>query len=131
MQLDNTTILPADDPAASEQLFKSLMDAHDVVCVIVFGNDGTAEQAIQSANVRAAVAPAGFARKAVWMQDASQWSNLKKYVKSGAINVDSVDPTKLIALGTSLSDKAESSVPTSKTPDFIVMELAFVQASKA
>ena len=130
MQLNNTTILPSDTPAAAEQLFKSLMQEQDVICVIVFGNDSKAQQAIKSADVRAAVAPAGFKRKAVWMTDTSLWSNLKKYVKNGAIKVDDVDPSKLIALGISLTDKAESSVDTTKTPDFIVMELAFIQAGK-
>ena len=129
MQLDNTTVLPADDPDQAEQLFKSLMSKSNVVYLIIFGNTSVSEQAIQSANVRAGVAPAGFTRHAVWMQDSSQWSTLKQYVKSGAISVDSVDPSKIIALGTSLKNKAQSSIPTSKTPDFITMELAFVQAS--
>ena len=130
MDLNNTTVLPSDKPDEAEQLFKSLMAEQDVVCLIVFGNDATAEQAIQSANLRAAVAPAGFKRRAVWMADTNQWSNLKRYVKNGAIKVDEVDPDNLIALGVSLKDKAESLVDRSKTPDFIVMELAFVQASK-
>ena len=130
MDLNNTTVLPSDKPDEAEQLFKSLMAEQDVVCLIVFGNDATAEQAIQSANLRAAVAPAGFKRRAVWMADTNQWSNLKRYVKNGAIKVDEVDPDNLIALGVSLKDTAESLVDRSKTPDFIVMELAFVQASK-
>lgn len=130
MDLNNTTVLPSDKPDEAEQLFKSLMAEQDVVCLIVFGNDATAEQAIQSANLRAAVAPAGFKRRAVWMADTNQWSNLKRYVKNGAIKVDEVDPDNLIALGVSLKDKAESLIDRSKTPDFIVMELAFVQASK-
>lgn len=130
MQLNNTTILPADSPATAEKLFKSLIQEQDVICLIVFGNDSVAEQAIQSADVRAAVAPAGFKRRAVWMTDSSLWTNLKGYVKDGSIKVADVNPDNLIALGISLTDKAASSVDKSKTPDFIVMELAFVQASK-
>lgn len=130
MQLNNTTVLPSDTPAIAEQLFKSLIEEQDVICVIVFGNNSVAQQAIKSADVRASVAPAGFKRRAVWMTDISLWSTLKTYVKSGTIDVNTVDPSQLIALGISLTDKAESSVDTSKTPDFIIMELAFIAASK-
>ena len=131
MQLDNTTVLPADSPDEAEELFKALFNKPDHIYLVIFGNDKVSEEAVQCANVRAGVAPAGFVRRAVWMQDSGQWTSLKKYVKNGgAIALDSVDPAKLIALGISLQDKAECCVDTSKTPDFITMELAFVQASK-
>lgn len=130
MTLNNTITLSTTDPAQAEQDFKSLIEEKDVITVIVFGNTAVSQQAIQSADVRAGSAPAGFKRKAVWMQDTSQWSSLKKYLKNGSIAVSSVNPGNLIAIGVSLSDKIDAEVPTSKTPDFIVMELAFVQASQ-
>ncbi len=131
MELKNTTVLPTDDLAQAEQLFKSLMSDSETICAIIFGDDSVSQQAVQSANVRAAVSPAGFKRRAVWMSDIDQWASLKKHVNDGNITVDSVDPKNLIALGTSLKAKAESSVDTSKTPDFITMELVFADASKA
>lgn len=130
MTLNNTITLSSTDSAQAEQAFKSLMQEKDVITVLVFGNTAVSQQAIQSADVRAGSAPAGFKRKAVWMQNTSQWDTLKKYVKSGSIAVSSVDPAKLTAIGISLSDKVDSEVPNTKTPDFIVMELAFVQASQ-
>ncbi len=130
MQLNNTTILPSDSPDVAEQLFKSLIDEQDVVCVIVFGNGPVAQKAIKSADVRAALSPAGFKRRAVWMTDIALWANLKSYLNSGAVKVDSIDPSNLIAIGVSLTDKVEMEMPTSKTPDFIAMEFAFVTSSK-
>lgn len=130
MTLNNTITLSTTDPAQAEQDFQSLIEEKDVITVIVFGNTAVSQQAIQSADVRAGSAPAGFKRKAVWMQDTSQWDSLKKYLKDGSIAVSSVNPGNLTAIGVSLSDKIDAEVPTSKTPDFIVMELAFVQASQ-
>ncbi|MCE7993555.1 MAG: hypothetical protein HEP71_16325 [Roseivirga sp.] len=130
MTLNNTITLSSTDASQAEQDFKSLIAEKDVITVIVFGNTAVSQQAIQSADVRAGSAPAGFKRKAVWMQDTSQWDTLKKYLKNGTIAVSSVNPGNLIAIGVSLSDKIDAEVPTSKTPDFIVMELAFVQASQ-
>ncbi|GAB5527272.1 MAG: hypothetical protein Roseis2KO_51440 [Roseivirga sp.] len=130
MSLNNTITLSTTDPAQAEQTFKSLMEEKDVITVIVFGNTAVSQQAIKSADVRAGSAPAGFKRKAVWMQDTSLWNSVKQYVKDGSIAVSSVDPANLIAIGVSLKDKIDAQVPTSKTPDFIVMELAFVQASQ-
>lgn len=129
MQLNNTLTLSAANASQAAQLFKSVIDEKDIISVIVFGNNTTSQQAIQSADVRAASAPAGFKRKAIWMQEISLWNTVKGDLKDGAIKVSSVDPANLIAIGVSLNDKIESSVDTSKTPDFIVMELAFVQAS--
>lgn len=130
MTLNNTITLSSTDTAQAEQDFKSLMQEKDVISVIVFGNTAVSQQAIQSADMRASAAPAGFKRKAVWMQDTSLWTSLKQYVKDGSVSVSSVDPSNLIAIGISLEDKIESEVPTTKTPDFIIMELAFVQASQ-
>jgi len=130
MPLNNTTILPSDSPEEAEQLFKSLIDEKDVVCVIVFGNDSVAQTAIKNADVRAALSPAGFKRRAVWMQSTGLWDNVKSYLKNGAVKVNSIDPANLIAIGVSLSDKVEMEMPTSKTPDFIAMEFAFVTSSK-
>jgi hypothetical protein len=129
MQLNNTLTLSAANASQAAQLFKSVIDEKDVISVIVFGNNATSQQAIQSADLRAGSAPAGFKRKAIWMQDTSLWNTVKGDLKDGAIKVSNVDPANLIAIGVSLKDKIESSVDTSKTPDFIVMELAFVQAS--
>lgn len=129
MQLNNTITLSSTDASQAEQFFKSLMQKADTIKVIVFGNTAVSQQAIQTADVRAGSAPAGFTRKAVWMQDASQWDSLKQYVKNGSITVSSVNPADLIAVGVSMSNKIESQV-ASQTPDFIIMELAFAQASQ-
>jgi len=130
MQLNHTITLSSTDAAQAEQLFKSLMEQADTIKIIVFGNTAVSQQAIQSADLRAGSAPAGFTRKAAWMQDPTQWDSLKQYVKNGSIKVNSVSTSNLTAIGVSMSNKIESEVSTSKTPDFLIMELAFVQASQ-
>ena len=131
MSLDNTTTLAPGDAAKAESLFKAQIDKKDTINVIVFGNDATAQEAINNANIRAAVAPAGFPRHAIWMQDPTIWPACKKHLKNGSMQVDHVDTANTIAIGCSLSNKLETSVASTQVPDLIVMELAFVQASKA
>jgi hypothetical protein len=131
MELNHTTTLSATDAAQSEQLFKSVMAEDDLIKVIVFGNTDVSQQAIKSADVRAGAAPAGFKRRAIWMQDVSQWTTLKQHVKDGSIAVNTIDPANFTAIGITMSNKLAAEVPSAKTPDFIIMELAFVKASQA
>lgn len=130
MVLNNTLILPGDNPALSQKLLTSLIQGQDKVILIIFGKDARAEDAIQKADVRASAIVSGISRKAVWMQDTGMITFLKTLLKSGAdFNVGDIDPASQIGISVSMTDVLKDLIPQNPAPDFVRMELAFMNAS--
>jgi hypothetical protein len=129
MLLNNTIILPGDNPGLSQKLLKALIDKQDILPVVIFGKDAAAEDAVQIADHCAGSPPAGITRKVAWMQDVTMLDYLKTLIKAGAggqpgaINTDDH-----IGVAISLSDVLMSVIPKTPPVDFVTMEMAFIEA---
>jgi hypothetical protein len=131
MKLDNTIILPEGNTDLSQRLLISLIEREDVVTVIIFGKDAKAEDAVQKADVRASSSPAGIERKVAWMQDTGLIDFFKTLIKQGAGGKPGdISLQKHIGVAISMTDILMDLIPINPAPDFIRMELAFINASK-
>ena len=130
MELNNTIILPGDNEALSKQLLTSLIQKEDVVTIIIFGRDDKSADAVQKADLRASATVSGISRKVAWMQNTALLDFLKTMIKpSTAFNPSSIDLTKHIGVSISMTDLLKDIVPINPVPDFMRMEIAFMQAS--
>ncbi|MEO5571939.1 MAG: hypothetical protein ABIT08_16275 [Bacteroidia bacterium] len=130
MKLDNTIILPGDNPDLSKQLLTSLIQKEDVVSIIIFGRDLKAEDAVQKADVRASASPGGIARKVAWMQDLGMLGFLKTLIKAdfGGSPGD-IDLSEHIGISISMTDGLRSLILMHPAPNVLTMESAFNKAS--
>ena len=130
MELNNTIILPGDNDELSKKLLTSLIQKEDVVTVIIFGRDDKSADAIQKADLRAGATVSGISRKVAWMQNILLLDFLKTIIKpSEALNLSSIDLTKHIGISVSMTDLLKDIIPIEPAPDFMRMEIAFMQAS--
>ena len=130
MELNNTIILPGDNPELSKRLLTSLIQKEDVVSIIIFGRDARAEDAVQKADVRAGGTVAGIERKVAWMQDTGLMDFLKTIIRQGqGGNPNDINILKHIGIAISMTDILMDLIAISPPPDFIRMELAFMTAS--
>jgi len=131
MELNNTIILPGNNPELSKRLLISLIQKEDVVTVIIFGSDEKAEDAVQKADARASAVVAGIVRKVAWIQDVSLVDFLKKIINNGeGGNPDDINTDIHIGIAISMTDVIMFLIPIIPTPDYIRMERAFIKASK-
>jgi hypothetical protein len=130
MQLNNTIILPGDNPELSERLLRSLIEKQDVVTVIIFGRDAVSEDAVQKADLRASAVVAGVIRKVAWMQDTAMLGLLKTLITAGAGGDPNTISTDIhIGIAISMTDVLMAVIPKTPTVDYIRMERAFIKAS--
>lgn len=129
MALDNTIILP-ESQAEAEAAFSSAL-ANDKISIIIFGDTEKANQAASLADNLANTITAGFYRQVIWMKNIALWNGLKSHLGNGTLQVNSINPSQVICLSISLSNKVEYALSISKTPDNITLTLAFINASKA
>lgn len=130
MELNNTIILPGDNPELSKKLLVSLVQKEDVVTIIIFGRDQKAQNAVQKADTRANAVVSGIRRKVAWMQDSGMIEFLKTLIKSGSeFNPTDISPNTHIGIAISMTDILNDLIPNDPSPDFIRMELAFIKAS--
>lgn len=130
MPLNNTIILPADNTAQAKTNFDDAL-ALDKVTIIIFGDTPKAETAVNNADGLSNGTHAGFQRQVIWIKNNNQWDDLKSSIFNGGITVDSIIPDQSISLSISLSRKAYFVIDTSKTPDNVAMNFAFVESSRA
>ncbi|MFT6828759.1 MAG: hypothetical protein ACI9Z3_000900 [Roseivirga sp.] len=129
MALNNTIILP-DNEAEASAAFSSAL-ANDKISIILFGDTDKANLAAPLADNLANTTSSGFHRQVIWMKNIAFWNSLKSHLGNGTLQVSSIDPSQVICLSISLSNKVEYALSTSKTPDNITLTLAFINASKA
>lgn len=130
MELNNTIILPGDNDTLSKQLLTSLIQKEDVVTVIIFGSDAKAEDAVQKADFRAGQVISGISRKVAWMQNPSLLTFLKTIIApSSAPDPSGIDLTQYIGISISMTAILKDVIPIDPVPDFMRMEIAFLQAS--
>ena len=130
MQLNNTIILPGDNPELSEKLLRSLIEKQDVVTVIIFGRDAVSEGAVQIADARASAVVAGITRKVAWMQDTKMLGLLKTLIKAGdSDDPDSINTDTHIGIAISMTDVLMYIIPKIPAVDYVRMEYAFIEAS--
>ena len=129
MPLTNTIILPAGDAGLSKSRLTDLLKKNDILTVLIFGKDVSAENAVEKADVRANGTVSGIARKVAWMQDPGLLSFLKTLIADGPENtVDSIDTGIHIGIAISMDHKLMDVIPKNPDPDYIRMELAFINA---
>ena len=130
MQLNNTIILPGDNPELSAKLLRSLIEKQDVVTVVIFGRDAVAESAVQVADVRASALVAGIVRKVAWMQDTTMLGFLKTLITAGpGGDPNTVNTNDHIGIALSMTDVLMYIIPKTPAVDYIRMERAFIKAS--
>jgi hypothetical protein len=130
MELNNTIILPGDNPVLAKSLLDSLIEKEDVVIVIIFGNNQNAIEAVKKADVRAKAIVSGISRKVAWMLDPSLISYLKtKLSPNSVLDPNNIDVSKHIGVAVSMTDVLKDLIDIIPNPDFIRMEMAFLKAS--
>jgi hypothetical protein len=131
MILNNTIILPGDNPELSKKLLSSLIQKSDVLAIIIFGKDDASEAAVKKADVRAGAIVAGISRKVVWMQDTSIITYLKTIITAGeGGDPESINPNTHIGISISMTDILTWKIQRTPVPDYIKMEQAFIKAGK-
>lgn len=129
MELNNTITLPENVEGATA-IF-SIALANDKISIIIFDDTEKANLAVQLADNLANTVASGFHRQVIWMKNISLWNSLKSHLESGSLQVNSINPSEVICISLTLSNKVEYSLSTAKTPDNISLTLAFINASKA
>lgn len=130
MTLNNTTILPTDDPAASQNILTTLLNQGDVLIVVIFGNDINAQNAVKIADFKAKSVIAGITRRVIWMQDKCMLNLLTPLLKPGLIPSSFIDLGKYIGVAISMADILMFLIKSNPPPDAITMEHAFIEAGK-
>lgn len=129
MQLNNTIILPAGNPISAKILLTSLFAKDDILTVVVFGNDSLAAKAVEEADVRAEGNVAGIVRKVVWMQDPGLLPFIGTLINDGpTFLVNSINIHSHIGIAISMNHNLLDVIPRNPEPDYIRMELAFINA---
>lgn len=128
MALTNTSIIP-DNSSTSQNFLKSLLGTGNTLIIIIFGDDGTTQNAVQKADYRAGFPIAGIPRRVIWMRDTSMLGFLETLIADGpSYKVTNVDLSKQIGISISMSTLLAYTIPNSPAPDFLTMETAFVAA---
>lgn len=129
MALENTTILKAGEQDAAKDKLQLILQKADVLKVFIFGNDQSASDAAEKADVRAGAVVSGIGRIVVWMQDTGQVPLFKMLIKDGPdIPADTIDVNKHIGISLSLNNLLMDLILKNPEPDYIRMELAFINA---
>lgn len=129
MQLNNTTILTAGNPDSAKSLLKSHFAMNDILTVVVFGNGSLANKVVEQADIRAEGTIAGISRKVVWMQDPGLLSFLGTLINDGkSFTIESIDTNKHIGISISKDKYLMDIIPGNPEPDYIRIELAFINA---
>lgn len=129
MQLNNTIILPAENPNSAKSLLSSHMAKTDILTVVIFGKDSLAEKTVEMADIRADGTVADIGRKVVWMMNTGMLPFLKSLISDGPdFKIESIDTDKHIGIALSMDKILLDVIPKDPEPDFIRMELAFINA---
>lgn len=129
MQLNNTIILPAGNQNSAKSLLSSLLAKDDILTVVVFGNDSLAAKVVEEADIRAEGNVAGIARKVAWMQDPGLIPFLNTLINDGpSFEVSNIDTNSQIGIALSMNNILMDVIPRNPEPDYIRMELAFINS---
>ena len=129
MELKNTITLKPDEPEKSKDQLRSLLTKTDLLKVIIFGMGKSSLNGVETADVRAGAVISGIGRKAVWMQDTNLLTFLKTVIKDGPeLAVPDIDLTIHIGISLSLDNQLMDLIPEIPEPDYIRMELAYLNA---
>ncbi len=128
MELKSTIILSVDNRGASQELTE-LLQKYDSLVIVIFGNDSLSESAIEMADIRAEGIVSGIVRKVVWMQDLALLPSLMALITDNAdLYSDRIDPNYHIGIAISMENKLMDIIERDPEPDFIRMELAYINA---
>lgn len=128
MDLRNTIILSANNSGSSNEL-TALLKKNDILTIVIFGNDSLAENIVEMADIRAEAIISGITRKVVWMQAPGLLPLLKTLIADGPdFDIDSINTNSNIGIAISMDNKLMDIIARDPEPDFIRMELAYINA---
>ncbi len=129
MPLNNTIILPAGNQNSAQSILASFLVKDDILTVVVFGNDSLAAKVVEETDIRAEGNAAGIARKVVWMQDPDLIPFLNTLINDGpSFEISNIDANSHIGIALSMNHILMDVIPRNPEPDYIRMEMAFINS---